>query len=988
MLCSRHLIIFRDMQPTELQQQIRFSISQLSALNGQADFEKICLHFSRARIHKNILPATGPVQAGGDQGRDFETFHTYLSKTPEASSFFVGAFSEYAVGFACSLQKHPTKKKGKIFSDVKTIISTGTKVERIYFFSGEDIPVAYRHKCQKEIKDEFKVELDIIDAQALSLHLTDADLFWIAIQYLKVPSEAFPKREDKDWYTDILREYQNRSNLPDTFEEFSDIKTAIRRIYKDKDFKADLLFWLPKLDEIIDKSPLPNFLKRKATYEKFVASLIGLDNIDGQEQNIEKYFADFDKYTSPADLEDSQVLLSFCYNSLYMGRHHLPKEFLDTIANRLEALLIKRLKSVENIDTRCTLIEIHASFLFHDQRNGRDYPLNMGNYVRKLSELLPLLGDSQFFPIGHFLDRLNEILRIFSNISVDIEDLEKFIAKIDIIFEKKGGGEVLANKLRERADSYLESKQYFKALQTLHELKIKWYNFETFKGSIISCLLIAHSYHKLNLFFASKYYALVAAYLSLSPKKIYHELYLEGISVACDCEYLTGSWMQFLNLTDLHAISHFRMTKDFDIYKHEDMHKLLYYPAIVLECSHSFLPEVTEDIENTISKWGFMKDDIEELRVKIKENFNTGDKQIILEEIRKQLFGVPFNDAGKIRHITFNASGCDFHFSFENKFELNGIAEEFICSLQILLADLFHEDLYLIPGKIKAELVLGRGSQPNFDTIPSNEETTWRIELVPFKGKNLEELRKHEFHYLVIAQAILYEVSLLPDIEYRAIVEKKLIQENLTSKLSFGRPYEDLYQQHAKESKSSKQKKSLFIDNPTEDLLKPIVNNKLPWKSGVAKKYNPAQVSIDIGNRIASLKTTLSVTLPKLKKDKNFLSTVKQLKDDGWLDWQILHAVGMIVFNFKARFTHATKPSIEKIQELYHRNEKDWYEDIPLGVLSIERLKRELETLFVTTMLPSLGLQNHSETPNGKAITTLLKERFNFFEDGKDCKIF
>jgi len=56
------------MHPDQLQQQIRFQISQLSPSNGQADFEKICLFFSRNRIHKNILPATGPVQAGGDQG--------------------------------------------------------------------------------------------------------------------------------------------------------------------------------------------------------------------------------------------------------------------------------------------------------------------------------------------------------------------------------------------------------------------------------------------------------------------------------------------------------------------------------------------------------------------------------------------------------------------------------------------------------------------------------------------------------------------------------------------------------------------------------------------------------------------------------------------------------------------------------------------------------------------------------------------------------
>jgi hypothetical protein len=109
------------MKTDELQQQIRFSMAQLSARNGAADFEKICFYIARRRLHDNVLPATGPVQAGGDQGRDFETFHTYLSRLPDAASKFVAGASTGAVAFACSLEKNPTAKTGKIFKDVKSI---------------------------------------------------------------------------------------------------------------------------------------------------------------------------------------------------------------------------------------------------------------------------------------------------------------------------------------------------------------------------------------------------------------------------------------------------------------------------------------------------------------------------------------------------------------------------------------------------------------------------------------------------------------------------------------------------------------------------------------------------------------------------------------------------------------------------------------------------------------------------------------------------
>src|SRR5260370_23934596 len=85
--------------------QIRFALDQLSARNGHHEFEHLCRHFARQRICGNILPATGPVSAGGDQGRDFETFRTYLAGSAIAQSSFVGPATAKPLAFCCSLQK-------------------------------------------------------------------------------------------------------------------------------------------------------------------------------------------------------------------------------------------------------------------------------------------------------------------------------------------------------------------------------------------------------------------------------------------------------------------------------------------------------------------------------------------------------------------------------------------------------------------------------------------------------------------------------------------------------------------------------------------------------------------------------------------------------------------------------------------------------------------------------------------------------------------
>ena len=62
--------------PSEVEAQVRFALAQLPAQNAHHDFEHICRHLTQQFICSNVLPATGPVSAGGDQGRDFETFRT------------------------------------------------------------------------------------------------------------------------------------------------------------------------------------------------------------------------------------------------------------------------------------------------------------------------------------------------------------------------------------------------------------------------------------------------------------------------------------------------------------------------------------------------------------------------------------------------------------------------------------------------------------------------------------------------------------------------------------------------------------------------------------------------------------------------------------------------------------------------------------------------------------------------------------------------
>jgi hypothetical protein len=160
----------------ELKDYIRYQLAQLGARNGEHEFEFLCFELARLRHVSNLQSATGPVKAGGDQGRDFESYRTYLAGTAIARSAFAALASTELVVGACTLNKQ-----------------TLTKIRADLYFCEPDIPVAKRHELQTECKTLYGATLDLFDGPAIADQLSDADTFWIAELYLSVPAEFYPR---------------------------------------------------------------------------------------------------------------------------------------------------------------------------------------------------------------------------------------------------------------------------------------------------------------------------------------------------------------------------------------------------------------------------------------------------------------------------------------------------------------------------------------------------------------------------------------------------------------------------------------------------------------------------------------------------------------------------------------------------------------------------------------------------------------------------
>ena len=150
----------------EYRQRIRFALANLSASNGQFVFERVCLELARVTVSPSVMPATGPVSAGGDQGRDFETFPSRVPGRagPEAVRAGIGRDDE--VTFACTLQKQGIS--AKVAADVERVLGSGRRPDWIVVFCEVNVPVAKRHAIQDRLAQSRGARVVIFDGDTIA----------------------------------------------------------------------------------------------------------------------------------------------------------------------------------------------------------------------------------------------------------------------------------------------------------------------------------------------------------------------------------------------------------------------------------------------------------------------------------------------------------------------------------------------------------------------------------------------------------------------------------------------------------------------------------------------------------------------------------------------------------------------------------------------------------------------------------------------------
>lgn len=963
--------------------QIRFGIEQLSAKNSHHEFEHLCRHLTRARICSNILPATGPVSAGGDQGRDFETFRTYLNSTSIADSTFIGLTSFKPITFACSLEKK-SKIKGKIESDVKTIMSSGSKIEAIHYFCGADLEVAKRHKLQDWAKENYNIELEIHNGEAISELLADREVFWIAEKYLSIPAEIFPRSPENDddtWYSNVFSEWKNKKPIGDSFAEFTEIKMAARHSFYNKNLRQDLSFWINLLKNNFIESRFDE-IKRRAVYEICVLTLRGFQNLNSYEELLREYFSVSLNSDDIFALEDLEVLLNYCGGAVIRGVVSLTPQEISESQQQLKNRIDEKLENENRPNAKAALYKIKGySYLTIDPLHLE--PPKLEKAIEWWLKLTDILEDAPMFPLENFADNTNRLLKLILEINSNANIPETYFElteKLDYLLAKRVGGFTAAENCRKRAFLLQENGRIIEAIDLLHRSKLDWYASETLRQALSMMLFLSDAYLDLGLFFASKNYALAVAFAALNSSQSEVKPFISiGLMKAATCDYLIGAFCGFLNLSEIELLIHPVHARNAgDLENNSELQSAIFHLLTLKAISERLNPEFDKLISSKVNNW-LPQEWIEDILPAARRGLQNMDDDQLKNHLAKQLPGILFGDSEPTRKIIWSALGIKWNVSWINNYETTKQAEQFLAILQIYLVEIAQFDLCLLKTSIEIQIELG--TSQDVEEIPSNEKRIWKVILSQTKIISSDALRERNIEIFSIASHILSEASLLPQDRYFEVMES-LFKKGLGSKIFVAQPYEVLYSEFIREKDFNKFGRTLEQNSFSSVELELTEHEELAWNKELGLTYSWEEAEQHLKNRYSNGLAQFKLTVELLKDSVNFKDIIEKLRADDWLDWHIMSAITHVAMNYQnnLRAKYVTnRKELEKIWQEVIGGKVKWM-PVPMEEFSKEKLLLHQRISMLST-IKLLGLECHQLTPDFEAIDEFLRYRYNYWTD-------
>lgn len=1006
----------REATPTQREQQILYALSELGARNGHHTFEDICRSFAQHRIASNILPATGPVSAGGDQGRDIETFHSVLREELGPHGQFLGLVSDGLYVFTCTIQQEDVDRK--ILADVKTILADGRQPAAIYALCTGNLPVGKRHKLEKYVAKQFDGIFEIVDLKALAAQIAKPDLYWVAEQFLDLPAGLAPLPAEADqplplWYVADRDRWRKRREPHGTLADILDLKDGLRHATRWADARPDLPFWLG-LARRLTADDIPPAVRQRARYEVAWAAAQALPDLRPVDGLIRAFFTDLLAHDviDTGHVDDASTMLMFVTTSLLGRLTDITPDELRGWNDELRERLRDAVEAEERPTRRALLLELlgflaiqrdplklplseepltHVDVLEMLESDGTmprvvldaaSWPavIDIAEAMRAWGELAAALDSTPLFPAERFATRVSVITPLL----IDEVGYRDFIDAVDRAVGRSSGAAAVAAAARDRGFALRRAGRIRDTLHELHTAKVEWWQGDTLRGSLLSMLVIADCYRELRLPQAAKLHALGVAYAALaSGDDDVLDLVPAGYLMASEYDYVAGAWCGAMELAELGLDSQSVLVDvDGSEVAADHQSRALATIGFTLLLARQLSPRFAPFVERIAKKHG-LYDDLDVIVNGVPHE----DRDPLLARIDEQLLGRPLNDAGNTRVIRFSALGTDWTITSNNRFADARAAERLAAAAQVVLVELAEDDLCVVETAIRVRVKVREPEDDLSDLLqwkPSNDGRDWLVQLTPYEQGEELDPDATSVELLTVLSAILMDASLLPQESYLAAVEAAF-RRGLGHKLGAVRPYDELGVDRATYDRSPRALVFPPIDPIT---FASKQHTELEWPNDDGPTYDRATALERISERYRRIPTMIPRTLDRLRSDPVFLQIVSEFRSRGWRDWHILQALVNAALNRRlageglaTSGTHERR--LERMKELMDSGDAlDESEDEPLNP-PLEELEFQGH-IQLGVIVAGWDLELHQHTPDLPALERFLAQRYHYWDDDVD----
>ncbi len=914
----------------ELESYIDYRLKALSERNEHHRFEDVCTRIARKRISANILVANGPVSSGGDQQRDAESYTTRIPDELPHSAGFAASASTSPVVVACTVQSGGLRTK--VLADLAGICADdAAAVELVAFFSVHSIPEGTTHELQQFARETYGVTLEVFSGMKVATLLAERDLIWVARHYLELPSAMVPEPEGDgapDWYVELL-ENLRRNGGPAALTPAAqgEVTEGLRFATWDADTNGDLPEWLDFMGTFLGDTDdgKDSDLMFRACYEMSVARFRGMGVATGIEDLVRRAITFACGSSHPNVVDDAVTLASYwgvmwragvahaaaaeIAGAVELLRVHVVAELGATDATthpvRAASLtgtlaflhLLPRWDKLEdeygrperqafdpNAGVRLDEFEVDTSHLLEDDI------VDLDGATRYLSALVDLLPDARPYSVRS----LARVFTMFSPALSPQPDYTKVRDGLDAALAAVDGDAAIADRCRKRAMAFANAGKPLEALHELHDAKVRWFHGDSMYGSVLTTRYIGNLYHDLGLAYAAKMYACSAAVMAnQSTESVLNAQVPKAFFEAVRSAQFAGCWTDAAALTEIALIAQNALAIDpFNYDKHPELESAETNELVELAAVHAFWPELESLLGAAHPTTGWYQHLVEML--------DAADNSMPLDEARfqelahAQFAGPVLGDLGPQRIIDFRALGVRWVFTFDNNRPTVLTAEGFCAAFQVVLADIARFNPVLIKSTVRATITVPAGASHTVDDVKIDDFES-EIAATITLSNDTSDFGGVARTMVATAFQLLGPVHVRPDEDLQALLEP-LIRDGLPHKVTVARPYQDaadlLTDEHFDRCAAA-------VRPESSNDYEPVENGHLTASTKTGPGYDRDEALELIRQRYEVADQAWRYSIAAILADERGRAAIEALRDDGWLDWQILVAIVNIGMNWR-----------------------------------------------------------------------------------------